>query len=165
MLVAAALVAGCSGSGLGDDAAAPAASPAADRRPAPAFSLPPVEGTERVTLDGLRGKPALINFWASWCGPCRKETPDLVAFARAHPGIQVVGIASDDALADSRAFAEEFEIPYLLASDRTGAVGAKYEILGLPATFVIDAEGRIVSEIPGPVTRADLEDLAGQVGA
>jgi peroxiredoxin len=164
LLVACALIAGCSGSGLGDDAPPPQATPEAERRPAPDFSLQALDGSGRITLASLRGKPTLINFWASWCEPCKRETPALVAFSKAHPRMQVLGIASDDVPDDSRAFARRNKIPYDLAVDRNGALLDRYELLGLPGTVVIDAEGRIVSVLTGEISADDLELLAGQLG-
>ena len=164
LLAAVAAIAGCSGSGLGGDAPAPPVASSEDSRPAPAFSLPALVGSSRISLADLRGKPVLINFWASWCGPCKEEMPDLVAFSKAHPRMQVLGIAYEDERGDSRAFARRYEVPYPLAVDRDGSLGAKYGVTGLPYSFVLDAEGRIVSEIPGLLTAEDLEALAEQLG-
>jgi thiol-disulfide isomerase/thioredoxin len=126
-----------------------------------AKDAPPVVGT---TLDGepfdladYRGTPVVLNFWASWCGPCRRELPALAAFAKAHPEIQVLGVDYQDDVAAARTFAAENGATWPSVID-DGPIGAAYEVPGLPATYLINAQGRIVERLLGEVTEATLEE-------
>ena len=163
LIVVGVVASGCSGSGLGEGSR-PIDAGTEDRRPAAPFFLPALAGPGRVTLASLRGRPALINFWASWCEPCREETPALVRFSGQHPGLQVVGIATRDARADARAFARRFAIPYRLADDPEGRIASTYGAVGLPVSVLIDAEGRVVSTTFGALDERELADLAASVG-
>ena len=125
-----------------------------------AKDAPPVLGT---TLDGepfdladYRGTPVVLNFWASWCGPCRRELPALAAFAKANPEIQVIGVDYQDDVEAARTFAAENGATWPSVVD-DGPIGAAYEVPGLPATYLIDAQGRIVERLLGEVTEATLE--------
>ena len=162
-LVAALLmVSGCAG--LGQDGAAVALTPQADRPPAPAVAVPALDGGKRVSLAALRGRPVVLNFWASWCEPCTKEMPILVDLARDHPGLDVVGLAVNDRRGDSRRFARQVGADFTLGVDGDGDVAARYGASGLPMTAIIDREGRIAATVFGPVTRDALEGFADQLG-
>lgn len=157
-LVAALLVAvGCGGSA--DEArpkgAAPAASVAA-RRPAPDFALTDITGAP-LRLADHRGKVVLLNFWATWCPPCVREIPDLVAL-REELGpdrVEVLGISLDTTGEDGvREFVRRHGVTYPVAVD-TANVSASYGgVSGIPTTFVIDAEGRVVKTIVGPRSKS-----------
>ncbi len=127
------------------------------------FDAPPVVG-ETITggafdLAELRGTPVVLNFWASWCGPCRKEIPALAAFQAANPDLAVVGVSYQDDPADALAFAEETGADWPSVID-DGPIGSAYGVPGLPATFFIDAEGRVVGRILGEATEATLQQGA-----
>jgi cytochrome c biogenesis protein CcmG, thiol:disulfide interchange protein DsbE len=158
-------VAGCGSAGLGEGQAPPPTVAVKDRRPAPSFSLPALDGDGRVTLAAHRGRPVVVNFWASWCEPCKRETPALVAFSKAHPEVDVVGLATTDRPADSRAFAKRYGVPYPLGVDRSGDVGNRYGIAGLPTTIIVDQQGRVFVSWSGPITQDDLERFAKELGA
>ena len=120
------------------------------RRPAPALPPTPLTG-KPVNLAELRGKPALINFWASWCGPCRKEAPELRRFSRTLDGkARLVGVDYTDDAATARAFARQAGWAYPLLRDPNGTYGDRYGLNGLPATAVLDPKGRIVALLKGP---------------
>lgn len=124
-------------------------------KPGPAIDVAGLDGV-KVTLAGLRGKPALLNFWATWCGPCKEELPLLQRFAadqRSH--WNVLGIDELESASDVRAFAQSLQITYPLALDRDGSAGQRYRVGGLPSTFVLDAQGIIRVVHLGPLT-ADL---------
>jgi len=158
------LVGGCGDSGLGDDARRTALIDAAERPRAASFRVPALRRAGEVTLASHRGRPVLVNFWASWCAPCRRETPELVRFAKAHPGIDVIGLAVEDGVSASRAFARRYAVPYELGVDRNGAVSRRFEVPGLPTTVLIDSEGRTANTWPGEIGPEDLEAIARQLG-
>jgi cytochrome c biogenesis protein CcmG/thiol:disulfide interchange protein DsbE len=157
-------VAACSGGGLGDQSSVTSVVPEAQRRQAPTLSVPNLDGGRRVTLTALRGHPVVLNFWASWCEPCKKETPQVVAFARAHPAVRVVGIAVNDRPADSRRFARKEGVRYTLGSDPEADVASAYGVKALPVTVVIDAEGRVAKTIFGATDETQLAALTSALG-
>ena len=112
----------------------------------------------RATLASLRGKPALINFWASWCGPCKREAPELARLAaRLHGRGALVGVNWNDGLGGARSFVEKSRWSFPNLRDADGTVGNRYGLNGLPNTFVLDADGRIVKVLRGPQTVAQFE--------
>jgi peroxiredoxin len=155
ILALAAALAGCSDRG----GLAVAPTPPDDRAPAPAFELPDLRGGEQVSLAGYRGRPLLLNFWASWCGPCIEEMPAIAEFARSNEDIAVLGIASMDRPEDSREFVDGKDIDFDLAVDRSGEVLGRYGSTGLPTTVLIDTDGRVVSTVFGPLDGDDLDSL------
>lgn len=163
ILLATALAgAGCSEVGLGGDDAESLEQ--GGRTPAPAVSVPALDGDGRVTLASRLGRPVLLNFWASWCEPCTREMPALVEFAEETPGMDVVGLAVNDLPADSRRFAEQVGIPFDLGIDRDGAVAREFGATGLPVTVIVDQEGRVADTFFGEITRAQLDSYAEQLG-
>jgi len=111
----------------------------------------------KVTLGDLRGRPALINFWASWCDPCRKEAPELERLYRSMPGgASLVGIDYTDQTDSAREFIREYGWTFPVLSDPEGIYGAHFAFSGLPTTVAIDAKGRIVETLRGPQTEDDL---------
>lgn len=134
---------------------------AAGRLPAaPAFDLPSLDGKGRVRLADYRGKIVVVNFWASWCGPCRSEAPQLVAFARSHPDVQMLSVNSADL---SRAAAVEFAArskwTWPNVFDPSGGIQHAWGVGGLPATFLVDADGKLRSRKLGETTEAELTKL------
>lgn len=132
------------------------------------FTAPPVTGEtltgEAFDLAELRGTPVVLNFWASWCGPCRKEIPALAAFQAANPDLAVVGVSYQDDPADARAFADETGADWPSVID-DGPIGSAWGVPGLPATFFIDAQGEVVGRILGEATEATLEQGARALDA
>lgn len=107
------------------------------------------------------GRPLVLNLWASWCVPCRKEFPELSAFADAHPEIAVVGVAVDDTEDAARALAEELEPTYPVGIDPTNRTTRLLPVFGLPVTFIIGTDGTITHQLNGGITRTDLEEILG----
>ncbi len=110
-----------------------------------------------VSLVALRGGPVVVNFWASWCVPCRREAADLARFARERPGgARLVGVNYQDRKGDALAFVREFDWRFANVRDPDGKLGDRYRIPGLPTTYVIDAQGRIAAKLTGAQTVAKL---------
>jgi peroxiredoxin len=127
---------------------------------APDFTLESLDG-KNVRLSDLRGKAVLLNFWATWCGPCKIETPWFVELQNQYgsQGLQVIGVAMDDSSKDDIAkFAKEMGMnyPVLLGKE---AVGDEYGgVPALPETFFIGRDGKIVGKIMGLESRSEIED-------
>jgi thiol-disulfide isomerase/thioredoxin len=111
----------------------------------------------KVTLADLRGGPALINFWASWCDPCREEAAEMERFYGSLPKrAHLVGVDYTDQEGPARAFIKTYDWTFPVLSDPNGIFGARYRFTGLPSTVAIDAKGRIVQTLRGPQTVGDL---------
>jgi len=135
---------------------------------APARTLPRLSGDGSASLDQYRGKWVLVNFWASWCGPCRQESPDLQSFYRAHrgPHFTVLGIDSRDVSGDGRNFLREFGITYPQLRDPDGASSHDYGTLGFPENFLVSPAGKLVLIRRGPVDASYLDRyVAPRIGA
>lgn len=132
---------------------------AAEGHAAPDFTVQLIEGGT-FTLSEARGRPVVINFWASWCPPCRAEIPDISVYASAHPEVEVIGVAVRDVDDDSRAFATEIDASYPLAFGTT-AVEDAYPTIGLPVTYVIDEAGTVTDVVNGIVDEEILGELVG----
>lgn len=155
------LAVGLRGSGT---AAQPAAGPTEsslipDFTPAAA---PVVKGTtlagRPLDLASFRGRTVVLNFWASWCGPCRRELPAIAAFAKAHPEVQVVGISYQDDVGEAKAFAKQAGATWPSIVD-DGPIGSGFKVPGLPATFIIDPAGTVTYRLLGEVTEQQLVEL------
>ena len=129
----------------------------------PAPPLPPaVLNPPRVRVEELRGKPAVITFWASWCDPCRKEAPEIERFSRSMRGAAaVVGVDYTDSEGSARSFLRRYGWTFPVLSDPNGTYGDRYGLVGLPTTVVLDAGGRIVETLRGPQTESSLRTALG----
>lgn len=131
--------------------------------PAREYEAKTLEG-EEVTLASLRGDVVLLNLWATWCTPCRMETPYLQSIYEEHrdEGFQIVGISMDtgDAADDVAMFVDEFGVTYTILHDPQMRGMELYQVLGLPATFLIDREGVLRWMRYGPIPEEDPEFLA-----
>ncbi|MDW8058516.1 MAG: TlpA disulfide reductase family protein [Thermomicrobium sp.] len=138
-------------------------------RLAPDFSLPSLRNDQDVRLSDYRGRVVILNFWGSWCPPCREEAPILRAFAERFAADQVVVIGIDvweRDWDDGRRFLDEFGIGYPNAYDREGSVTIDYGVSGVPETFVIDRDGRLLGKYTGPVKSVEqLAQLVTELGA
>jgi cytochrome c biogenesis protein CcmG/thiol:disulfide interchange protein DsbE len=131
---------------------AQAASGSAVGAPAMPFQLTTLDG-RTVDLAGFRGKPLVINFFASWCDPCREEMPLIKELAErgAREGYSVLGIAVEDGRAAVLQYMQEAGITFPVALDSSSAVKRAYRIFGPPATFFVDAQGTIRDYVAGPL--------------
>lgn len=133
-------------------------------RAAPPFTIPGLSGST-VNLAIFRGKPLLLNFWATWCVPCRKELPALQRFAADQGGRwAVLGVDELEKPSDVSAFAHSLGVAYPLAVDRDGSIAQRYRVQGLPTSFLIDAQGIVRQTHLGALDAATLSAWAGMRG-
>ena len=128
-------------------------------RSAPAFDLPAVEdAAQRVASDFLGQRPAVVNFWASWCVPCRRELPMLAKVARDVTDVEFVGINHLDSREDALDVAREMRLPYRSGHDPGGDTALAYGLRGMPSTVFIDRTGRVVKIHTGELTERQLRE-------
>ncbi len=132
--------------------------------PAPDFTLQLFDGGT-LRLSDQRGKVVVINFWASWCQPCKDEAPDLERVWRRYKdkGVLFVGINWSDTEAKARAYLQEFNITYPNGPDLGRRIGQKYRIQGVPETFFVDKQGNIRRVIIRPMTETELVSIIEQL--
>ena len=120
-----------------------------------------VPGQPALSLAAMRGKPIILNFWASWCVSCREEARDFEKFwrNRTNEEIQVVGIAIQDSEDKAREFARYYGKTYALGLDEDGKASLDYGITGVPETFLIDRNGKIIHKEAAPVSFAMLKEF------
>jgi cytochrome c biogenesis protein CcmG/thiol:disulfide interchange protein DsbE len=125
---------------------------------APDFTLPMLEAGDSISLAELRGNVVIVNFWASWCIPCRQEHPVLLDAARryADQPVRIIGIAYNDSPEDSRRWLEELGQAYPSLIDQGSRTAIDYGISGVPETFILDRNGVVAFKKFGPLTRAEL---------
>jgi cytochrome c biogenesis protein CcmG, thiol:disulfide interchange protein DsbE len=128
--------------------------------PAPDTALPQLEDSGEGSLADYRGRWVLVNFWASWCEPCKQEAPALEEFQRRHrgTGFTVLGIDTRDLTDDGREFVREYELSYPQLRDGDGDFAHEYGTTGVPENFLVDPSGKVQWLLPGPVDEQYLRE-------
>ena len=127
-------------------------------QPAPDAPVELLDGSGEASLADFRGKWVLVNFWASWCKPCRDEAPAIERYSREHADeVEVVGIAVKDSSDAAAEFAEEFDLTYELWRDGSGERMDAYGIVALPESYLVDPDGSLALIRRGPVDEQFLE--------
>jgi cytochrome c biogenesis protein CcmG/thiol:disulfide interchange protein DsbE len=123
-----------------------------------AFSLPALgHSGQQVALSGYRGQPLIVNFFASWCEPCQKETPLLAAFYRTEKGkVALVGLDENDVVGNATTFTRKDGVSYPVGWDPAGTAATSYGVNALPQTFFLNARHQVVDRVFGAVTLDDL---------
>ncbi|MFN3265538.1 MAG: TlpA family protein disulfide reductase [Deinococcales bacterium] len=134
---------------------------ALEGQPAPSFDLAMINGG-RIKLEQFKGKPVVLNFFASWCVPCKDEAPMLssAAIEYSQKGVIFLGIAYNDKEDKAREFASTYDLGFPIAMDdnsNLGRTSVKYALFGVPETFFIDKNGIVQKHFPKPIERAELE--------
>jgi cytochrome c biogenesis protein CcmG/thiol:disulfide interchange protein DsbE len=127
---------------------------------APSFELTALDGRPMV-LSAQSGRIVVLNVFASWCAPCRLEAPDIEQTWRAYQGrdVQFFGLGYKDAPSKAQAFLDEFDVTYPCAVESENSTALEYGVTGVPETFVIDRDGRVLHHIIGPVEGTRLAAL------
>ncbi|HEX6066274.1 MAG TPA: redoxin domain-containing protein [Longimicrobiales bacterium] len=127
-------------------------------RPAPDFSLPTLQPGDSIKLSELRGNVVVVNFWASWCIPCRDEHPVLLAASQVYEpkGVRFVGIAYNDKPEDSQRWLDELGSAYPSLVDNGARTAIDYGVSGVPETFILDKQGVVAFKKFGPITSGEI---------
>ncbi len=138
--------------------------PLADRKLAGNATAPYLEGSKKFTLDSMRGQVVVLNYWASWCNPCRTETPGLerTYTATKAQGVTFVGVNVKDEKSGARSFIKQQDVTYPVVFDeiaKTALQLGRIPTFNLPSTVVIDRAGRVAAVYSGPVQQGDLQPV------
>lgn len=134
---------------------------------APDFELKTLDGSS-IRLSSLKGKKVILNFWATWCPPCRSEMPDIEKFYldQKDKGLEVLAVNLTDAeknRADVAPFLKSFGITFPVVLDEKGSIGELYDVYSIPASFIIDTQGVIQKKLVGPMTYDSMKAMVGAI--
>ena len=141
---------------------------------APDFTLETLSG-EPITLSDLKGKKVLLNFWATWCPPCKKEMPDLQHYYEKYANdenVEIVAvnlthtertISTTDVVENVKLFAESYDLTFPIPLMKEDSISKTYQIITIPSTFMIDTEGRIQRQIIGPLNVDSIHEYVRQI--
>ena len=119
-------------------------------KPAPTFTMKRLDREGTVNFEQFKGKPVVLNFWATWCGPCKMEQPILDDASRRYPNVAFVGIVFEDTEANTRRYLEETGTPYIHLFDPKSTVAVDFGVSGVPETYFISKDGIIVKKSISP---------------
>ena len=139
----------------------PAATPVVGR-PAPAIQLPTLAGGQ-ASLSDYKGRPVVVNFWATWCEPCKQEMPALQAAADAHPDMVVLGVDNVESAVKVKPFVDQLGVRFPILLDEDGSVMERYQVTGLPTSFFIDRSGTLRSLYRGALTEDTLRSSVAAI--
>ena len=127
---------------------------------APQFTLHRLDGPGRVSLASYRGKPVVLNFWASWCEPCKSEAKVLERDWTSYRsrGVVFLGVDYHDLASDARRFVSAHALTFTMLEDGSGKVTGSYGISQVPETYVLNRQGRVVAHLAGPITDPGFAD-------
>ena len=131
---------------------------------APDFTLETLDG-KQVSLSALKGKVVMIDFWSSWCPPCRAEAPELVKAYKEYQGqgVEFIGIAIWDDKGQVQKFANQFGIQYIVGLDEKGKIAIDYAVRGIPEKYFIDRNGTLVKKFSGPMKVSDMDAVLSKM--
>ncbi len=161
IMLSAAFVSGCADEG---SRASDAGVKKEEEQQAPVFKLTTLDSGE-FSLFSAKGRPVVINFWASWCGPCRQEAGELQSAYLKYrdKGVEFIGIAVDDTPDEAGKFIKEFNLTFPIGLDRSGSIAKAYNLYGVPMTFVVKRDGMLnyihVGAITGKVLDKEIRDV------
>src|SRR5215469_15805223 len=128
--------------------------------PAPQFSLELIaNGQGTVSLDKYKGKGLYLNFFASWCQPCKAEVPSIIQFSKVYAkrNVVVLGIDELESVNAAKGFVAQFKMPYPIGIDDSGAIGASYGLIGMPLSVFIGPDGKVVKRVSGEMSTAQIK--------
>lgn len=131
--------------------------------PAPDFALESLSGNT-VHLSELQGHPILLNFWATWCGPCRQEMPLLAKYYHDRPDLVMLAVNAGEDRDQVKAFTDEFGLMFDVLLDPEGRVQSLYDIRGYPTTFYLDEKGIVRAVVMGPLDETSLPEYLEKAG-
>jgi cytochrome c biogenesis protein CcmG/thiol:disulfide interchange protein DsbE len=147
---------------FGDNKGAAGALASGGNPTAPDFTLPRIDAKGgELTFASLKGKPVMVNFWASWCTPCKDEAPALQKTYEKYrsQGLVVLGVDAKDFRQDGKRFLRRFGVTYPVVADGRGSTLGKWGVAGFPETFFVDREGRLVGTVvKGPIDRGRFKE-------
>lgn len=164
LLLAALQASGLLGGGKAEDFFGGAIQSPQVGKPAPDFALETVDG-HTLRLSEQRGKPVLINFWATWCGPCLVEMPNIQKIYEKYPGqFEVLAVNADESEREVQKFAEKMNLTFPILLDPGNKVNELFHLRGYPTTFVLDADGIVQVQHIGSLTEKQIEEYLVKAG-
>jgi cytochrome c biogenesis protein CcmG, thiol:disulfide interchange protein DsbE len=132
---------------------------------APDFALQTLTG-ETMRLSDFRGKPVIVNFWTTWCPPCKKEMPDMEKFYQhyhSEVGLLAVHLTSQDTVENAKSFINDYQLSFPVVLDKKQKVLKKYQIQTIPTSYIIDGDGVIRKKMIGPMTYKQMEEITASL--